>query len=299
MSPFQYVHLYHNLVVHDPRLGIHCSANITRYISGMPDDNREEYGEILRQIAIRHLKLKYTKHIPTWFSIPNSDLVDPYEEFSKPGLRRALGGRASPDEYRDALRLARLVDRCTGDGAMTYAQKWFGLDCNAFVGNYQGISPSSSITSYVHGYGQGKLKGATEDVYMTRDLLPLPPITKEDDIRPGTVLVTFRPDKITKYGDHWGHIALVESFGPGSSASKRSIKIVEWGQKGSIAAHVDGAKEVTLLHEDLSKTIKAFKGKDVFAFWDKNGKDLRIFLDASGWNHIAHRGWNIGTSYET
>ncbi len=299
MTPFQFVQQYHKLVVHDPRLKLNCSINVQRYISGMPSEGRREYERILSRIAIRHLKLGFIRDIPTWFKIPNSDEMDPHEEFSKPGLRRAFGGRASPDELRDALRLARLVDRCTSGGATDYAQKWFGLDCNAFVGNYQGITPSASIASYVKGYGQGKIKGATNDIYLVRELLPLPPVEKVEDIVAGTVIVTYRPDKVTSYGNHWGHIGLVDSFQAGTSPSKKFLKIVEWGRKGGVGAHVDGPKEIKLLHEDLSSTINTHRGKKLFAFWDKNGKDLRIFLDASRWDHISHRGWHIGTTYET
>ena len=167
--------------------------------------------------------------------------MDPNEEFSKPGLRRAFAGRASPEEFLDTLRLARLVGRCTSDNAPTYGQAWFGLDCNAFVGNYQGISPSSSIASYVSGYGtKAEIKGATDDVYITRNLLPLPPIEKVEDIKKGTVIVTYRPGSTTSHGDHWGHIGLVQSFGPDPAPNKMSLHVIEWGKKGGIASHTDG-----------------------------------------------------------
>lgn len=300
MTPLQYVQQFHKLIVHDPLLGIHSTIDVTRYISGMKDSQRKEYEAILSRIATRHLKLKYVKHIPTWFTIPNSDKMVSYEEFSKPGLRRAYGGRASPHELADALRLAVLVDRCKPEKATDYAQTWFGLDCNAFVGNYLGISPSCSISSYVNGYGNSeKISGATNDVYLSRDKVPLPPIARVDDIRAGTVLVTYRPGKKTQWGDHWGHIAVVDTFEGSTAPGKAMIKIVEWGQKGSIGAHVSGAREVNLLHEDLSGTIKKFSGKKIFAFWDKNKEDLRIFLDSTSLNAYAHRGWHIASTWET
>lgn len=294
--PSEYLELFQSLRVHDPGLGISCTVEVSRYISGMPDDGRAEYEKVLGELAIRHLKVGYVSQIPNWFKIPNSEKVPPYEEFTREGLRRAYGGRASHDELRDALRLACLVGRCKPDGAAAYGQKWFGLDCNAFVGNYQGIAPSASISSYVNGYGKGKIPGATQDVNLCRDLLPLPPIARAEDIVAGTVLVTFRPDTLTAHGDRWGHIALVESLAD-AGPTKKAITIVEWGSAGGTAAHVD-RKAITLERGDLSKTIGALHGKKVFYFWDKGKADLRIFLDASGWDQIEHRGYRVGMTLE-
>lgn len=298
MFPSEYVSKYHNLIIKDDGLGVHCSVELRKYISGMPSDNNTEYGKLLSKIATRHLKIGYTNNIPTWFTIPNDSRIPWWEEFSKPGLRRAYGGRGSYSEICDAVRLACLVDRCKPGGAKAYAEKWFGQDCNAFVGNYLGISPSSSVTSYVAGYGNSeKIAGATSDVYMTRGLLPLKPVTDISKIRAGTVLITYRPGTTTRWGDHWAHIGLVDAFGANASGDGGLISIAEWGQKGGFDAHYN-SKSIDLLHGDLSGTINRFKGKEIYAFWDYGKKDLRIFLDASPLAHIPSRGWNIGTGYE-
>ena len=47
MAPYEFVQKYHKLLVQDSRLGLHCTLDITRYISGMPDENRKEYAKIL------------------------------------------------------------------------------------------------------------------------------------------------------------------------------------------------------------------------------------------------------------
>lgn len=298
MFPSIYLSQYHGLSIKDDALGMSGLADLHRYVSGMPSDNRTEYGRLLSKLCTRHLKIGNTNNVPTWFTIPNDGRIPWYEEFSKPGLRRAYGGRGSYSEIRDAVRLACLVDRCKPGEAKAYAEKWFGQDCNAFVGNYLGISPSSSVTSYVAGYGEsGKIKGATSDVYITRDLLPLKPITDVSKIIPGTVIITYRPGTTTRWGNHWAHIGLVDIFGPSAAGDEAVIGIVEWGKKGGVDAHTD-SKTIKLLHEDLSGKINRFKGQEIYAFWDHGNKDLRIFLDASPLNHIPSRGWNIGTSYE-
>jgi hypothetical protein len=175
------------------------------------------------------------------------------------------------------------------------------------VGNDQGISPNTGIAGYVAGYGtSGEIGGASADVYMTRDLLPLPPVTAESQIVPGTVLVTYRPYKETSYGHHLSHIALVNTLSKVGSDHK--IEICEWGHAGRITEH-RSTKTIKLEHEKFFDgavtpdwSVSRLKGKKLFGFWDYNTKykknDLRFFLDASSWNDLNHRGWNMGTQYE-
>ena len=299
MFPSEFLRCYHAMLVVDPLQSIYCIVSLKRYISGMPSDGRAEYAATLGAVASKCLGLKSASSVPTWFRVPHSSKIAPTEDFSRPGMRRAYGGRASPEEVRDTLRLAHLVGRCKSLGPKAYAEKWFGLDCNAFVGNYQGISPSSSVESYVAGYGtQEKIKGATEDVYLTRSLLPLPPVKDVAGIGPGTVIVTY--GAANSWGSHWRHIALVESFVPNATGTGGKISIVEWGLPGGWDKHTDYDRAIELRHEDFSWKVKRFTGKRLYAFWnDKLKTELRVFLDASAWSHIACRGWHIGEKWET
>lgn len=63
------------------------------------------------------------------------------EEFSshEPLLRRVVSpyyGKGSPEDCQITLELAVLLGRTSLDNVQAYANKYIGLDCNGFVGNY-------------------------------------------------------------------------------------------------------------------------------------------------------------------
>jgi len=296
MSPFEYLDRYHKLQVVDQKLGLAANVNITKYISGWTHDNMGEYMAVLSSIAVFH-KLKGPSLVPDRFAIDDSRMHS-WETFYKASVRRTFEGRGSPDDITDTLRLAVWGGRCSTGGASAYAAKWFGQDCNAFVGNYQGVSPSSAIFAYALGYGgSGTIPGATPDVYASRNLLPLNPDKDFKEIAEGDVLCTY--GSADKNGNRWRHIALVNDITllgqPAGDAQDAILSIAEWGAAGDLPAHkVENAK-VTLKR---GKLCDALPGKTVTAFsgHDPEGKAaLRIFFDASSLWDYDSRGWQVGS----
>src|SRR5262249_9775704 len=141
-----------NLQISDPRMGLNVSTSIWMYVSGGNSSVRNEYNDVMSGVA-KLLGRKGPSLVPDTFFIPNHPLVSPAEPFYKQGIRRAFAGRGSPQDIVDATRIAYLVKECKPYGPAKYAQGWFGQDCNAFVGNYQGVSPNVSIGAYAKGYG--------------------------------------------------------------------------------------------------------------------------------------------------
>ncbi len=323
MTPYQYVDVYHGLKVEDPRLGLSTQLDITKYRSGwFPEDNAEAT-RVLDAVARKCCKLKKgNAELPATFTIPSDPRVDPAEEFYCAGIRRAFCSRGSPDEMRDALRLAVLGGITDAGGAKSYGEKWFGSDCNAFVGNYLGLSPMIGIPGYAKGYGQkGTIAGAGKDIYACRDLLPLPPRADPTEIASGDVIVTYG-SLHPKHNWRWRHIALVEDIvvSDGGRAEGEAgvwdaqLRIAEWGDKGGVAKHKhrydgklladvlrwkpgDYANWKTLLtalaKEMPGQTLVAFPGKD-----PEGQNALRFFLDASSLDYIWHRGLHIRNRFE-
>ncbi len=296
MDPAEYEARYHAIDITDLRMGLLGAVDIRRYIAGWPAENMGEYMNVLSVIAT-WLKLKGPTLVPGEFSIPNNPRVDPSEIFYKATLRRAFEGRAAPDEIRDAIRLSFLTGRFRFPvAAQAHADRWFGLDCNTFVGNYCGISPSTAISAYARGYRRTELGGATQDVLTSMGLLPMAPVASLDQIRPGTVLVTFgTPDK---KGNRWRHIALVQSFTPAvgmtaaGGGSGAYLSLAEWGRAGNSDAHIVAP---ALVHvkpyacpELPGQTCLAYPGHD-----PSGGPGQRIFLDASRFDAFEVRGFQV------
>lgn len=308
MTPEDYLRRFHPITVVDTKLGINASIDITSYISGMTEDGRQEYGKICGILARRYFGSKKGSMIDLLkqsqpFRIKGEPLIDPTEPFTEGSIRRAFGGRASPEEFADGLRLAVLTGRCKAANAAAYGKKWFGLDCNAFVGNWLGVSPSTGIEGYAHGYS-GTPKGASKDVLVTKDIVHLPPISDVKDICQGTVLATFT-DSVGGVGKtHWRHIALVQSFEPLGGVKCR-MTLAEWGKAGPFEKHMTRNFEITLTTDKKPKggSHEMLKGKKTLAFHTTWGTDpeaaLRVFLDSSALDWCASRGWEVGGLYGT
>jgi hypothetical protein len=293
-SPFEYVRGYHKLSLNDSGLGITGEANITRYIAGWKPDNNTEYWQTMAGLA-KLLGKRSTHQIPNVFTIPDDPRVNPTRQFLKESLRRAYEGRGSPDEFRDATHIAFLVKRFKhATEAKGYAEKWFGQDCNSFVANYHGISPSTAIFAYALGYGKAKkLLGASADIYDTRDLMPLPPISRLDQITQGTVMCVYGPPADS--GSHWRHIAVVEKFVPTGSKSGL-LSSAGWGVKGGYEAHTTEDKKVDL---NVGDTNPELHGKKLVT-WNITYEGVPakyIFFDASPLDGLYSRGFHVGTSY--
>lgn len=289
-TPYEYLFTYHPLYFEDPALGLSGVGNIKRYISGMKPDNQAEWGLLLGALQ-KKLGKDWGGNAPS-FKIKGDSRFDVSEDFYKASIMRVYFGRASPDEMRDVLRLALWAGRITLPvTAGHYAEKWFGSDCNSFVGNYLGISPSMSIFSYARGYGPSKqILGASADVYASRDRLPLPPVARPEDITCGDVLVTYgSPDAV---GNRWRHIALVESCLVTVDGGIL-LSIAEWGTEGGIDKHftrnVKKKVSTTWKCPELpSRTLVSFDGTD------PGGEPAkRIFLSGSSLSELPSRGWAV------
>lgn len=307
MTPEDYLRRFHPITVVDTRLGINASIDITRYISGMDAKGKTEWNKICGIIAGRYFGSKHwsisdliKQSQP--FHIKGEKLIDPNEPWTEGAIRRAFGGRASPQEFADGLRLAVLTGRCKPANAAAYGKDHFGLDCNAFVGNWLGVSPSTSIEAYAHGYGNKTPGGATKDVLVTKDIVHLPPVSDVKDIRQGTVLATYTDSVGGSGNSHWRHIALVQSFESLGGLQFR-MTLAEWGKAGPFETHMTRNREITLTTDKKPKgaSDEVLKGKKTLAFhtkWGtKNVAALRVFFDSSALDWCDHRGWEVGGLY--
>ncbi len=292
-GPLQYLSMYHALFMCDPALRLLSYANLQRYISGEPADGVTERGKLLSAIA-RARGDSSGSAVPALFTLPAGHGISPSEEFCRHAIRRAYAGRASPHELIDTVRLAVAFGRVThpvsGGG---YAQKWFGLDCNAFVGNWLGISPSLSIRSYLCGYGSGEIPGSVPSVEASRNCVPLKPIASISEIRQGTVVVTHGPPREGS-GKTFKHIALVERISP-VPGGKHRVELAEWGVPGGFDSH----------HNTHTVKIGSTwrnperRGVELLSFEDmgKEGLNHRFFLDHGSLTHLPYRGWEVNKQW--
>jgi len=299
-TPAAYVARYHTITINDTRLGLAATIDIQNYISGWKPENQTEFYRLLSGLAVK-LKLKSPAAVRAqsqpFFIKGHPDRINPGEEWYDASLSRAYAGRASPDEISDAVRLAEFCNLTKGLGAKAYAEKWFGLDCNAFIGNWLGISPSSAIFAYALGYGKSdKLSGASPDVYVTRARLPVAPLTDPAQIGCGTILCTFG-EKDTR-GNRWRHIALVEDIALVQGA-KYKIWLAEWGQRGNIEKHRTAPASPQQVDITLGKFCAELPGKNVLAYDSTvEGKPAkRIFFNHHTMDDLDHRGWHVGGMY--
>lgn len=285
MDPYTYVERYHNFLMTDLSLGILGWTDIQNYISGEYAAGKAEYGRVV-SAAVKARKAG--SKLPKLFTLPGIDGIPPDEEFCKAGLRRAYAGRAATCELRDAVRLAVALGVMKHPvSSSQYAQKWFGLDCNAFVGNWLGVSPSVAIFAYFLGYGSGNIPGATASVYASREFLPLKPIGSVAEIRRGNVVITYGPPR---NGKQHKHIALVQDVTP-SSAGRHFLALAEWGRQGGVTKHQNRLHVTfeTSWRHPQRPGVKLVSFPDVGA----QGLDHRFILDHSSLDGFEHRGWEV------
>jgi hypothetical protein len=305
MDPALYESQYRGIKVQDARLGLLANIDISKYISGWRQTNFDQYMKLMSIIA-GWLGLRGPSLVPPIFRIPGKS-IDPDEVFYKESIRRAYEGRAAPEEIVDALRLSFLAGLFKFPvSAQAYADTWFGLDCNTFVGNYCGISPSTSIAAYATGYPAGPLSGATPDLFVSRDPVPLAPLTALDDIGPGTVVASYAPGNPDKNGNFWRHIALVQSFdiviGVGGARTGGWLVLAEWGGKGDASNHITTrAQKRVVEYKVPTPPYKTFLGFDgTFTIHKEDGTEAevpvkRLFLDARKFDWFTVRGWHVYT----
>ena len=110
MDPAIFESTYHGISIDDARLGLRGQVDITRYVSGWPSGGMDEFYAVLSVLA-RKLKLSGPNQVPAEFRLAGDYRIDPDEYFYRHSLRRAYECRASPDEIRDAIRLAFFAGR--------------------------------------------------------------------------------------------------------------------------------------------------------------------------------------------
>jgi hypothetical protein len=293
VGPLQYLSMYHSMFISDVPLLLLGYADIRRYISGEPGSGVEERGELLSAIA-KARKDSSGSAVPSLFTLPAGLGIPASEEFCRHAIRRCYAGRGSPHEMIDTVRLAVAFGRVKHPiSAGQYARKWFGSDCNAFVGNWLGVSPSLSVRSYFTGYGSGAIPGSVPSVEASRDCVPLKPIASVAAITQGTVVVTFgtpREDSDKMYK----HIALVESIAPAANGKHR-IELAEWGMPGGFDSHhhvIDAKIESTWRSPERKATpLLSFNDSD------KEGATHRFFLDHRTLVHLPYRGWEVNKQW--
>lgn len=317
MTPFQFVDVYHKLRINDPKLKLDIYPKVRKYKNGWAAEDIAEANAVIAQV--KH-KEKHGKD--TFFVTKQTDKVSDYEAFYVPSIERAFAGRASPDECRDAIRLAVLGGRIKPGAAQAYAEKWFALDCNAYAGNYLGISPSTYIGAYACGYGKENLS-AYKHLIPTVKYLPFQPRPEPSKVNQADALVWFVPPNAE--GNRWGHIGLVEDFRLIDGGTKEGgatvwmvdLKIGQWGTEWEIGAdegcHKTHKPKMQLVEDvhawkpakdagawkDLLTGLKGLgplKDKKLMAFptWRKKKRCLVLVLDSSHVLKLGHRGWHCG-----
>ncbi|MCU0635337.1 MAG: hypothetical protein MUE41_10740 [Gemmatimonadaceae bacterium] len=288
VTPVTFLEMYHLLFIADPLLGVLSYASLRRYISGEPADGMVERGRLLDRIATAR-KDGSRGQIPNLFTLPSGHGIPTSEEFNLRAIRRAYAGRGSPNEMIDAVRLAVAFGLVTHPvSAGDYVEKWFGSDCNAFVGNWLGISPSCSIRAYFTGYGTGAIPGSNAGIEASRRWLPLLPVASAGEVRMGNVVVTYGPPNDT--GKQFKHIALVESC-TSMGGGRHRLELAEWGQAGDIDKH----HRTLTVRFDTSWRNPERPKVPVLSFEDmgKHGLDHRVVLDHAPLNVFPWRGWEI------
>lgn len=306
MTPFEYVHSYHQFVVRDRRLGLEVSTQITGYANRFSAKGDAERSALIAGLSKRFFR---GRKVPPVFNLEGDPRIDASQHFSLGSLRRVFQSRASPYEFHHGLRLAYLAGRCNHQGmpsAEQYVAKWFTNDCVSFAGNYSGVSPSTPIFAYAQGLTQKQVHapGYEPDIRLSADIVQLPPRRRMEDIAQGDLLLTLSlPDA---RGIVWRHIAVVEDFVPVDSQGGM-LSIAEWG--GAVASrHVvrhklvhlhDGSRIDAKVRGVLKQERARFRGGPEIIGYDGTAPGpsqdpaMRIFFDATRFNELESRGWMV------
>jgi hypothetical protein len=239
MSPLDYMNLYLNLPVTldnrdgevaridmylnhgiQPRSGVAWAAG-DQLVAEMADETKTSWRSV--QFTIQGLPIRVIN------------------------IRRTFMGKGSPQDVKDALRLAHRYGFIKNParprpGALTlqqYCRAYTGLDCNGFVGNYLGQDHNTAIE--VYGAAANRL-------------------TDVGQIQRGTSLVWVPP-----YGGKYPHIAIVNS-------ARVVGDVLNWDLVQSSGSVLNGGPANGLRWGDWPKPVKEFKK-------DRNG---HIYLPLHG-----------------
>jgi len=298
VTPWDFVDLFHFLNLTDPAIGLSGVASITKYRHGeknkdgavvMPASHGVAQSQLYGGLQ-RALKISPKKQLPPRFFLPEFGT----EPFFAAGIARAYNNRASPDELRDVMRLRVAAGVTPAARAVAHAEQFFGIDCNAFVGNYLGVSPNFAIFSYVDGYGNAaKIPGASADIYASRSAIPLAQHTDPNSVKCGDVLVNFNVKAKLK----WVHIALIQSwtYTPPKNGAKQGTAVLtigEWGGDDSGSPHKSGEKTVEVL---TGKFIPGYSRS--FVGYKADNGDFKVVLNSFKLrNSYNPRGWDVANT---
>ncbi|TBW34725.1 hypothetical protein EYW49_17545 [Siculibacillus lacustris] len=261
-TPAEYLRNYHGMYFMDLTLERAILIDMRLYVSG--SDLHPDFGRVMQAVlpfctagsstGSASLQLDPAK-VGALLAKTGGSLgaaqVDTEGTWSVPSLKRAYMGRGSPQEVFDATRLAIYAGVTNLTDASTYITKTFGQDCNAFVGNYLGLSPMIGIGYYCEKWrppNEGGETGAAGKVSVC------PPIGDVARIETGDIFVVYG-DRDAR-GLPYRHIGLVGSFTPGAPrpvaakpgakpgtpapppvVSSGMLSKVEWGAAGGWDTH--------------------------------------------------------------
>lgn len=244
MDPKSYLDRYTNLALTDPINGHPITVPITGYGAGWGDDptcNRMEVGPKCQKEyllgfvpALRkahHGNAKTPCGAKFFFDNPRLGIIPATEDFYPETFVHAFGGKGSPDEIKDTLRLAMAIGRfgfgkdAAGNAPAKptlaqYAEAFMTLDCNGLVSNFHGVK--DVINTSVQFFANAARRRTTIG-----------------GVRPGDVVVTHGGTK------PYEHVAMIQSweFDPALASAKSGavrLRLVEWGEAGDESKHFTG-----------------------------------------------------------
>ncbi|MGL4554458.1 MAG: hypothetical protein ACRC33_25120 [Gemmataceae bacterium] len=274
-SPSDYMREYHDLhVIAAGPTGLPMvdTVHVTRYQHSASTEKARLLAGLKKALGLKVTPVVALGTNYDWFSFPPGDPIGTLEPFYWQSIRRAFGFKGSPSEMRDVLRLACRVGRVgTGKdvagqhpGAMTmaaYAKEHFSLDCNAFVGNYWGLSPEVHQSSWaVISAGEERKihkqvaaddgwNGWDKAATLTLDYIPLAPRRAASEVRTGDVIVVYKDNS------YWSHIAVVD-HATWVDKDQVNWRVVEYGE-GTAETSFDTNKDN---HIKPFRTVKLVQG---------------------------------------
>jgi len=151
---------YHHLVtaLHPHNVAILC---IDKYLNaGITGDPK--HPRALRASAEKDALLDAVAHELKVAKAPVSFTIDG-QAIQRGHIQRVFSGKGSPSQIRTAMWLATRVKRTTPEGVDDYCDKFVGLDCNGFVGNFWGGDGNTEIDFYDKGRRTDPAKITTGD----------------------------------------------------------------------------------------------------------------------------------------
>lgn len=224
MSPFDLYRQYTRLSVPLPFLpDADVTVTVHRYQNYAPSTGGKSinYHEDAKQAVVN----KWDEHkLHPGASFGARGLTIP-STFTRESIFHAHSGKGSPTEIRTVLQLVALYglgdyssyETDAGTKLNAYCENYIGLDCNGFAGNFarlkgSALEPNSPVSAFSDGTGTHRH-------------------TTVEQIRPGDAIVE------APSGDHWPHVALVQSAPFLTSKSRgepiSAVSVIEAVEEGS------------------------------------------------------------------